>query len=88
MNSEAHREALKKVPEQAYVEQDVMVDQFDHIIANISSCNNLSFCDEELPKESMNHNLALHISMNCKEDALSNVLVDIGSHWMCYPNLL
>lgn len=46
MNSEAHREALQKVLEQVYVEHDVTVDQFDHIVANITSCNNLSFCDE------------------------------------------
>ena len=44
MNSEAHREALQKVLEKAYVENDVTVDQFDHIVANITSCNNLSFC--------------------------------------------
>ncbi|KAI5404437.1 hypothetical protein KIW84_051562 [Lathyrus oleraceus] len=79
MNSEAHREALQRVLEQAYVGHDITVDQFDHIVANITSCNNLSFCDEELPEEGRNHNLALHISMNCKEDALSNVLVDTGS---------
>ncbi|KAI5438373.1 hypothetical protein KIW84_024207 [Lathyrus oleraceus] len=61
MNSEAHREALQKFLEQAYVEHDVTVDQLDHIVANITSCNNLSFCDEELPEEGRNHNLALHI---------------------------
>ncbi|KAI5409830.1 hypothetical protein KIW84_055330 [Lathyrus oleraceus] len=85
LNSEAHREALQRVLEQAYVEQDVTVDQFDHIVANITSCNNLSFCDEELPEEGRNHNMALHISMNCKEDALSNVLVDIGSSLNVLP---
>ncbi|KAI5389144.1 hypothetical protein KIW84_074698 [Lathyrus oleraceus] len=66
MNSEAHREALQRVLEQAFVEHDVTIDQFDHIMANITSCNNLSFCDEELPEKGRNHNLALHISMNCK----------------------
>ncbi|KAI5394634.1 hypothetical protein KIW84_061319 [Lathyrus oleraceus] len=75
----------ERVLEQAFVEHDVTVDQFDHIIANITSCNNLSFCDEELPDEGRNHNLALHISMNCKEDALSNVLVDIGSSLNVLP---
>ncbi|KAI5400583.1 hypothetical protein KIW84_065462 [Lathyrus oleraceus] len=70
MNFEAHREALQRVLEQAFVEHDVTVDQFDHIVANITSCNNLSFCDEELLEEGRNHNLALHISMNYKEDAL------------------
>ncbi|KAI5404903.1 hypothetical protein KIW84_051889 [Lathyrus oleraceus] len=67
------------------MEHDVTVDQFDHIVANITSCNNLSFCDEELPEESRNHNLALHISMNCKEGALSNVLVDTGSSLNVLP---
>ncbi|KAI5435420.1 hypothetical protein KIW84_022013 [Lathyrus oleraceus] len=78
MNSEAHREELQRVLEQAFVEHDVTVDQFDHIVANITSCNNLDFYDEELPEEGRNHNLALHISLNCKDDALSNVLVDTG----------
>ncbi|XP_050915376.1 uncharacterized protein LOC127130403 [Lathyrus oleraceus] len=85
MNSEAHREALQKVLEQAYGEQDVTVDQFDHIIASITSCNNLSFCDEELHGEDKNHNLSLHISINCKEDSLSNVLVDTGSSLNLLP---
>ncbi|KAI5418304.1 hypothetical protein KIW84_042805 [Lathyrus oleraceus] len=79
MNSEAYREALQRILEKAYVEHDVTVHQFDHIVANITSWNNLSFCDEELPEEGRNHNLALHISMSCKEDALSNVLIDTGS---------
>ncbi|KAI5430942.1 hypothetical protein KIW84_035185 [Lathyrus oleraceus] len=85
MNSKAHREALQGVLEQAYLEQDVTVDQFDHIVANITSCNNLSFYDEELPEEGRKHNLALYISMNCKEDALSNVLVDTGSSLNVLP---
>ena len=61
------------------------MDQFDHIVANITSCNNLSFCDEELPEEGRNHNLALHISMNYKVDALSNVLVDTWSSLNVLP---
>ncbi|KAI5436069.1 hypothetical protein KIW84_022493 [Lathyrus oleraceus] len=78
-------EALQKVLEQAYVEHDVTVDQFDHIVANITSCNNLSFCDEELLEEGRNHNLALHISINYKKDAISNVLVDTGSSLNVLP---
>ena len=49
------------------------------MIGNIISCNNLSFCDDEFPDEGRNHNLYLHISMNCKNDSLSNVLIDNGS---------
>ncbi|XP_058740943.1 uncharacterized protein LOC131613274, partial [Vicia villosa] len=85
LNSEAHREALMKVLDQAFVDHDVTVDHFDGIIANITACNNLSFCDEELPEEGRNHNLALHISMNCQSDSLSNVLVDTGSSLNVMP---
>ena len=55
LSSEAHREALQKVLEQAFVEPDVTVNQFDSIIANITACNNLGFCDEELPEEGRDH---------------------------------
>ncbi|XP_039685658.1 uncharacterized protein [Medicago truncatula] len=79
LNSEAHKDALMKVLEQAFVDYDVMVGQFGGIVGNITACNNLSFSDEELPAEGRNHNRALHISVNCKTDALSNVLVDTGS---------
>ncbi|KAI5426999.1 hypothetical protein KIW84_032429 [Lathyrus oleraceus] len=87
MISEAHREALQKVLERDFVEHDVIVNHFNHIFANITSCNNLSFCDEELLEEGRNHNLALHISMNCKDDIISNVLVDTGSSLNVLPKL-
>lgn len=80
MNSEAHWEALQKVLEQTYMDNNVTIDQFDGIMANITTCNNLSFSNEELPEQGRNHNLALYISMNCQEDALSNILVDTGSY--------
>jgi hypothetical protein len=79
MNSEAHREALMKVLDQAYVEQDVTLGQFGSIVGNVTACNNLSLSDEELPEKGRNHNLALHVSVICKSDSLSNVLVDTGS---------
>ncbi|KAI5430969.1 hypothetical protein KIW84_035206 [Lathyrus oleraceus] len=55
------------------------------IVANINACNNLSFCDADLPEEGRDHNLALHISMNYKDDAMSNVLVDTGSSLNVLP---
>ncbi|KAI5402356.1 hypothetical protein KIW84_050102 [Lathyrus oleraceus] len=42
-------------------------------------------CDEELHEEGRNHNLALHISMNCKEDSLSIMLVDTESSLKVLP---
>ncbi|KAI5436589.1 hypothetical protein KIW84_022915 [Lathyrus oleraceus] len=63
----------------------VDIAKLDHIVANITSRNNRSFYDEELPEEGRNHNLALYISRNCKEDALSNVLVNTGSSLNVLP---
>ncbi|KAI5396067.1 hypothetical protein KIW84_062311 [Lathyrus oleraceus] len=85
LNSEPHREALQKVLDVAYVDHDVTIEQFDSIVANITACNNLSFCDSDLPEEGRDHNLALHISMGCKDDAMSNVLVDTGSSLNVLP---
>jgi len=45
----------------------------------VIACNNLSFSDEDIPAEGKNHNLALHISVRCKSDSMSNVLIDTGS---------
>ncbi|XP_058733281.1 uncharacterized protein LOC131604882 [Vicia villosa] len=80
-----HREALMRILDQAFVYHDVTIDQFGGIVGNITACNNLSFSDEELPGEGRNHNLALHISMNCQSDALSNVLVDTVSSLNVMP---
>ncbi|KAI5431301.1 hypothetical protein KIW84_035467 [Lathyrus oleraceus] len=85
LNSEPHREALQKVLDLAYVDHDVTIEQFDSIVANITACNTLSFCDADLPEEGRDHNMALHISMNCKTDAMSNVLVDTGSSLNVLP---
>lgn len=65
MSSEAHQEDLQKVLEKAYVDHDITIDQFDGIVAIITTYNNLSFSDEELPGQGRNHNLVMHISMNC-----------------------
>lgn len=85
LNSDAHREALMKVLSQAYVDHDVTLGQFGSIVGNVTACNSLGFSDEDLPSEGRNHNLALHISVNCKSDALSNVLIDTGSSLNVMP---
>ncbi|GAU10334.1 hypothetical protein TSUD_421710, partial [Trifolium subterraneum] len=59
MNSDAHRDALMKVLDQAYVDHDVTLGQFGSIVGNVTACNNLSFSDEELPEKGRDHNLAL-----------------------------
>jgi len=85
LNLDAHREALMKVLNQAYVDHDVTLGQFGNIVGNVTACNNLEFSDEDLPAEGKNHNLALHISVNCKSDSISNVLIDTGSSLNVMP---
>ena len=70
LSSEAHRNILLKVLEQAYVDHEVTVDQFGGIVGNSTACSNLWFSEDELPEVGKHHNLALHISMNCKTDML------------------
>ena len=74
-----------RVLDQAFMESDMPLDQFSSVVGNITSCNNLSFYDDELPDEGRNHNMALHISMNYKNDSLSNVLIDNGSTMNVIP---
>ncbi|XP_050919593.1 uncharacterized protein LOC127137151 [Lathyrus oleraceus] len=85
LNSAVHREALLKVLDQAFVEQDITTEQFNNVVGSITSCNGLGFCDEELPEEGKNHNFALHISANCQGDSLSNILIDTGSSLNVMP---
>ena len=68
-----------RVLDQAFMENDMPLEQFSSVVWNITSCKNLTFSDDELPNEGRNNNLALHISMSCKNDSLSNVLIDNGS---------
>ncbi|XP_058733004.1 uncharacterized protein LOC131604588 [Vicia villosa] len=54
----------------------------------IIACNNLSFNDEDLLEEGRYHNMDLHISVSCKEDTFSNVLIDTGSLLNVIPKIL
>lgn len=61
------------------------LDQFTGIVGNVTACNNLSFCDYELPSEGMNHNLALHFFVYYKYGFLLNVLIEKGSSMNVMP---
>ncbi|XP_050914130.1 uncharacterized protein LOC127128803 [Lathyrus oleraceus] len=61
LSFEAHRKALLKVLNVAHVMQDITVDQFDDMVANITSSRYLGSNEAELPHEENAHNKALHI---------------------------
>jgi hypothetical protein len=77
--------ALLKVLNQAHVTQDVTVDRFGGIVANITTDGCLSFNDEDLPLEGKAHNKALHISTMCHDTVHARVLVDTGSSLNVMP---
>lgn len=85
LSSEAHKTALMKVLNSAHIIDDITVDQFDEVIANITDIWYLGFNDVELPAEGTTHNKALHISVTYMDTLLSRILVDIGSSLSVIP---
>ncbi|KAI5409648.1 hypothetical protein KIW84_055187 [Lathyrus oleraceus] len=83
--SEAHKEALLKVLNAAYVPQEISVNQLEGVVANVHASNGLGFTDSDLTPAGRNHNKALHILMECKDTVLSHVLVDTGSSLNVLP---
>ncbi|XP_050897045.1 uncharacterized protein LOC127103847 [Lathyrus oleraceus] len=85
LNSEAHINSLLKVLSAAHITKDITIEQFDDVIACVTTGNFLGFNDDELLIEGKNHNKALHISMKCIDTILSRVLVDTGSSLNVMP---
>lgn len=69
----------------AYVPQEISVNQLEGVISSISAENGLGFTNADLLREGLNHNKALHISIECKGTTLSHVLVDTGSSLNVLP---
>lgn len=85
LSSEAHRASLMKVLNVAHVMQDIIIDQFDKVVANITAISYLGFNDAELPSGGSSHNKALHRSATCMDTLLSIFLVDAGSSLNVMP---
>lgn len=68
---EAHIYAFLNVFSQANVTKSIMIDQFDGVVSNITSCNTLSLSNDELPEEGQVHNHVLHIAMKFRDDVLA-----------------
>lgn len=68
-----------KVLNTSYNTKYITLDQFDDVVANITTGNFLGFNDDEMPSEGSTHNKALHISLRYVNMLSSKVLVDTGS---------
>lgn len=71
----------------AHVMQDIIVDQFDDVVANISASMYLGFKEAELTSEGHNHNKALHIYVTYAYILISRVLVETRSSLNVLPKI-
>ncbi|XP_050909131.1 uncharacterized protein LOC127122899 [Lathyrus oleraceus] len=78
VTDEEDREFLKII-KKTYVAEDISVIQFDDVVANLNASSCLMFTDDDLPPNGREHNMALHISIQCTDVTLARVLVDTGS---------
>lgn len=85
LRSETHRESLMKILSVAHVTNDIIVDQFNGVVANLTSEACIGFRYDELPSQGRAHNKALHISIKCMNTHLSIVLIDNGSSQNVMP---
>lgn len=69
-------EALIKFLNTTHIPQEITVNQFEGVVANIAVGGRLGFCGSDLPLEGKDHNKALHISIECVDTIMSRVLVD------------
>ncbi|XP_050919526.1 uncharacterized protein LOC127137076 [Lathyrus oleraceus] len=69
----------------AYVAEDINVIQFDDMVANLNASSCLMIADDDLPPNGQEHNMALHISIKCRNVTLARVLVDTGSSLNVLP---
>lgn len=85
LSSKAHRGDLLKILSEAHLTHNIIVNQFDEIVANITTSSCLGFINGELPPEGKAHNKVVHISVKCQDSLLSRVLVDTGSSLNSLP---
>ncbi|XP_019416491.1 PREDICTED: uncharacterized protein LOC109327789 [Lupinus angustifolius] len=79
MSSEAHRNVLLKVLNEAHVSHDITTDKLGGIVNKIVAYNYISFRDEEIPIEGLGHVRPLHISVMCNDCVIGKGLLDNGS---------
>ena len=63
INSEAHRDSLMKVLSSTHVVEEIIVNQFDNVVENLTPGAYIGFNDSELLPQGRAHNKVLHISI-------------------------
>ncbi|XP_050890053.1 uncharacterized protein LOC127095399 [Lathyrus oleraceus] len=82
---DAEAEEFLRIIKRAYVPQEITVNQLETVVSSVNASHGLGFTDLDLTMDGRNHNKALHLSMECKGDVLSHVLIDTGSSLNVLP---
>lgn len=78
--SKAHRDALMKFLGGTHVPQEITVNQFEGVVANITVGNFPGFNDNKLTLEGRAHNKTLHIYIECVDIVLSRYWLTHDHH--------
>jgi len=78
MNSKAHRNAIQKVLDEAYVQPDVTPEKVINMINVAKMASSISFYEDEVATAAKKQS-ALHITLKCYGYVIAKVLIDGGS---------
>ncbi|XP_070007633.1 uncharacterized protein [Nicotiana sylvestris] len=78
-NSKAHKNALIKVLNEAYVPNNITSGEMTNMVGQVLESHKITFHKDELPPEGLSHNRALHIMVQFKDKFIARVLIDGGS---------
>ncbi|XP_070008046.1 uncharacterized protein [Nicotiana sylvestris] len=73
------RRALMKILNEAYVPDKLSVNHLEKVAHKIFEVNRVTFSDDELLVEGTEHNIALYLTVKCKESVVTRALIDNGS---------
>ncbi|XP_070041174.1 uncharacterized protein [Nicotiana tomentosiformis] len=83
-NSEAHRNALMKVFNEAYVPNNITSGDAN-MVGQVLENHKITFHEDELPPEGLSHNRTLDITVQCEDKFIARVLIDGGSSFNICP---
>ncbi|XP_070047132.1 uncharacterized protein [Nicotiana tomentosiformis] len=78
-NSEIHRNALMKVPSEAYIPTNITSGEMANMVGQVLESHKITFHEDELPPEGLSHNRAQYITVRFEDKFTARVLVDGGS---------
>lgn len=68
-----------KVLNEAYVPNNITYGEMANMVGQVLESHKITFHEDELPPEGLNHNRALHITIQFEDKFFARVLIDGGS---------